>query len=44
MDAHGTYQEARPVLTTSDEVETFINGRMAAWDAQLLREKAAKQG
>lgn len=39
MNAQGIYEEAHPVLNTSDEVTKFINERMAAWDAQLDRLK-----
>ncbi|HLZ82070.1 MAG TPA: alkaline phosphatase family protein [Caulobacteraceae bacterium] len=35
--AHGIYEEAAPVLKTSDDVTRFVNERAAAWDAQLDR-------
>jgi phospholipase C len=33
--AHGIFEEASPVLKTSEEIKRFVNERNAAWDAQL---------
>jgi phospholipase C len=47
MNADGVYADevtAQRVFATSAEVKAYINARMAAWDAQLLREKASKPG
>jgi phospholipase C len=40
MNPQGIYEEIEPPLNTSDEVQQFINARMAAWDAQLQQRKA----
>jgi phospholipase C len=40
----GIYEEAFPILNTSADVTRFINNRMAAWDAQLERQRGQTQG